>query len=134
METNEMRRLKLAADLRAFADWLDQTPEVIIDSWGTGVYVSFYGATKQDVLALARTPGHFKKDYTGNSFQLIKEIGGCTYTMSTPRDQVCTSRVVGKKTRTIRDPEGYKSIPMIEVEEDEVEWDCHPLLQDAGDE
>jgi hypothetical protein len=133
MESNDERRLKLAADLRKFADWLDETPEVLLDSWSTGVWVNFYGATRQDVLALARTSGKFRKDYSGNHMQLIKEIGYVTYTMSLPRDEICTSRVIGTRTRTVRDPEGYKNIPMVEVEEDIVEWDCHPLLQDSED-
>jgi hypothetical protein len=134
--TNEERRIELARNLRAFARWVESTPEVVLDDWGGAIYTSFYGATKEQVIALAKTEGKFKKDYSGDSFQLERTFGdqsdgtGIRYMMSCSRELVCTSKVVGTRKRTVRDPEAYKNIPMIEVDEDIVEWECNPLLAD----
>lgn len=46
------------------------------------------------------------------------------------RNEVCTPRVVGTRTVEKVDPEA----PTITIEEDIVEWDCHPLLDLATQE
>jgi hypothetical protein len=125
--------------LRALADWLESTPEALPDEpcWD-GIHLNVWpdgtdDEKKQKIIALAQA-GSIDKHYGGNYMDLRKDFGGgVKYEMSIKRDLVCTKRVVGTKTVEKRDPELVEQVPMIEVEEDVVEWDCHPLLAPTED-
>lgn len=114
--------------LRDLADWLEATPEAKLSEWST-CRVDHWSDNKDDVVELAKVGGHMKKHYYGESFDLRKSFGPVSYEMTIPRDQVCTKVVVGTKKVVKVDPEAYKALPKIEVDEDEVEWKCHPLLE-----
>jgi hypothetical protein len=130
---NNDERMTTIQGLRDMADWLENTPEALLGEprWN-GIYVSFYGAEKEHVVALAGAPGGIGKNYYGASFELIKKFGPVTYSMGATREAVCTKKVVGTKTVEKEDPEvrkeRLKDIPIIEVEEEVIEWECHPLL------
>jgi len=135
---NEEKRAELVQSLRDFADWIEETPEAILDSWGD-VWVTFYGATKEQVVALAQTPGKFTKRFSGGSMELERSFGSeessrVRYMMSVPREQVCEAKVVGKKMVERRNYEAERAIPKIMVEEDVIEWECTPLLASAEEE
>ena len=75
-----------------------------------------------------------KKEYTGNRFKLQLQMPNerIVYEISAQRDEVCTKRVTG--THIVEKdvpPEGEWTTQM--VEEDVVEWDCHPLLEVVKD-
>ena len=130
---NEDDRINTIQGLRDMADWLERNPQALLGpSRWNGIYVSFYGAEKEQILALASTAGGIAKNYYGSSFELVQKFGPVTYSMGGKRDDVCTKKVVGTKTVQKEDPdvrrERLKDIPMIEVEEEIVEWECHSLL------
>lgn len=121
--SDETDKAEIIQGLRELADWLEATPEADITVYG--IDCQNYGATKEDVLALARTEGAFEKNYVGGYFELIRRFtGGVTYIMNAAREEVCTAVVVGTETVTVPDP----AAPKVEVERDVVEWKCHPLL------
>ncbi len=109
--------------LREFADWLEEHPDVRVDTIGIGSTV--YGATRDQVVAAARAGRKFDKHFYGGTFMgTVAFPGGVTYSVSSSREAVCTKRVVGRETVMVPDP----SAPKIAEERDVVEWDCEPIL------
>lgn len=94
--------------------------------WGTEITVTFHGPETRAAMTAVRRAigGHWDKRVTEYSFTLHRMFGGTTtIELTTPeREQVCTRRVIGKKTRVI--PAREERV----VTEDVVEWDCGPLL------
>ena len=124
----------LVDDLRKFADFVEEywadlpdveveaashvwgfnnedVPEVIVDAVRSGLHA---GAT-------------ISKQYSDTYFRAYFKFGALEYKVVCDRDEVCTAKVVGTETVTKRvPPEGEWTEE--EVEQDVVEWDCHPLL------
>ena len=68
-----------------------------------------------------------RKDYGSSYFRAYLGFGDVEYKVVCQRDEVCTRRVVGTEMVTKQvPPEGEWTEE--EVEQDIVEWDCHPLL------
>lgn len=138
----EMRDKQIAG-LREFADFLETHPDVPMENWR--INVSYYTYDDETVKAAARAATGWTKIYTDSYLDLAMYFGldgaepddgqrtaGLKFIISVPRDQVCTKRVVGTKVVEKPDPEfikqARKDAPIVEVEEEVVEWDCHPLL------
>ena len=126
------------AGLREFADFLEQNPEVPMEDWRIGI--TYYTYDDEPVKQAARAVAGWDKIYSDNFLDLAMSFGrdpempdsdrnvGLRYVISVAREKVCEAKVVGKKVVKKRDPEALKAVPMIEVEEDIVEWECTPLL------
>jgi len=67
-----------------------------------------------------------KKDYSSSYFSLYLDFHGIKLEAWTTRETVCERRVVGTETVIKKVPVGFEDQ---EVEEEIVEWDCHPLLK-----
>lgn len=127
-----MERTEIIKGLRELADWLEDTPEAIMTSGS--IVISEWAYNKEGIIALAKTPGTFEKVYEGGYFDLRRHFSGnIRYQMSSPRRVVCEARVVGTRKVEHRDPELVALVPMIEKDEDIVEWDCIPLLAPSTD-
>src|SRR5215831_18144484 len=112
-------REEIIAGLREMADWLEATPEAPVSSW-------------MAPMVWCPSPS---KESQNNTFELRKDFaGGVFYLADTRRENVCTKRVVGTKKVEVQDPQLLAEVPKIEVDEDIVEWDCHPLLQQTTNE
>lgn len=119
---DEDDKAKVIAGLRQLADFLEATPDALLDFAPT---IAFYGATPEAIRALARSGGKFDKQYVGGILEVSRSFeGGVKYEMNISREQVCTARVVGTREVERTDP----NAPKITVTEDVVEWDCEPLL------
>jgi hypothetical protein len=138
----------LAAAMSAMADLTRCiSPDAPISAYWRYAFVTptiYCGSeTTPEVLAeIARTARKFgfliEKKYTDTAFEMLlhwpheESMYRPIYVkISVPREQVCTPKVIGKKTvkRRVYTQEEYdKAFPIVEVEEDDVEWDCHPLL------
>jgi hypothetical protein len=131
--------VKLAADLRAFADFIEQSHEAIPEE-GVNVKISTYvwhDRNNPDTIAGRFAPliraglAHksidgVHKDYSGNYFELHLAIGDLDYEIWCTREAVCEKRVVGTETVTEKVAVKYEER---EIEKEIVEWDCHPLLK-----
>jgi|SRR5215831_19492228 len=127
-------REEIIAGLREMADWLEATPEAPVSSWMAPM-VWCPSPSKESLVALAKAAGGISKKYQNNTFELRKDFaGGVFYLADTRRENVCTKRVVGTKKVEVQDPQLLAEVPKIEVDEDIVEWDCHPLLQQTTNE
>ena len=115
-----VRGLRQLADyLETNADTINTTPDV------TGVYGTLLAFAGPELAAAL--PGRWEKNYDDYSLRLAQQFPGrvqlCVY-MS--RTEVCekipTGRTVTRRVATAWE----------EVEEDEYEWDCRPVLQAAA--
>lgn len=130
----EESREKQIAGLRALADFLEANPD-IKNPHEYGGHIYFYGADSKEQMTRwrRRAGGTWEKgfDYAGD-FTLTGNVGGHAITLNTRRENVCTRRVVGTRTETVREyPEGaLVDIEMIEVEKEVeiVEWECPDTL------
>jgi hypothetical protein len=132
--------LKVERDRKAFTDalrdlanWLDVHPEAPIASFGTliDLDVSVYGATKEQLVALARKPGAgpFSKGYSSSLFELTRSFGGgVRYSACGDREQVCERVVVGEETVEV--PEQPYVAAHTETRPI-TEWKCHPLIDQS---
>ena len=108
--------------LRALADYLETNADSVPSGriWG-GITIYPNGAT-------LTMPGTWKKEYDNHFLTLEQDFGArVTADVRIPRDEVCekipTGRTVTRKVATAWE----------EVEEDEYEWDCKPVLQAASE-
>jgi hypothetical protein len=119
------------AGLRALADLLDKH-DLVHSSDAHRHLICCW--TKQEMAdVIRRVGGKWEKDApseTDDYYGLMHDLGGgVTLRVYAPRKQVCERRVVG--TRTVLKP--APDAPMVEVEEDIVEWECAPsILADAA--
>jgi hypothetical protein len=133
----DKKTFQLAADLRDFADFLEEhgliLPDVTVDLRS---YLWNYTSTDiedvQGTVALAMRAGmksadEVKKDYSSDYFRLFLHFGKLRYKLVCNREEVCTKRVVGTETVTKQMPPEGEWTEKI-VEQDIVEWDCNPLL------
>jgi len=69
--------------------------------------------------------GKWDKDTNSLYFTLTRSFGPHRIVLEAPRDAVCTARVVGTETKTVR-----KAVDFVEVKEtrDVIEWDCPQSL------
>lgn len=108
--TEEERRKKFIGDLRALANFLEQTevPHPIFNV--LGVYV----ADRAELTQIAKV-GRWEKEYVGDWFMLKKTFGeDLTLQYQTEREKVCRRVVTGKRV-----------IPAQEQREvDVIEWVC----------
>ena len=82
------------------------------------------------VLAGLAEGASVRKDYGSSYFRAYLGFGELEYRVICERDAVCTRRVIGTQMVTkSMPPEGEWTEK--EVQEDVVEWDCHPLLAAA---
>ena len=130
----------LADDLHRFANFVELRYHMLPDGLKAQPYTWVWGWDGEDVpevMASAARAGlgqadEVKKDYRGTTMNLTLHFGKLVYTIHCERDKVCVKRVVGTKMVKKQVPVGgYEEQ---EVEEDVVEWDCHPLLAAANDE
>ena len=115
-----MNHKEAVEGLRQLADWLEEHGEALGDHLSAGsVYA--WGADHAKALAL---PGPWEKDYQGDMLYLVRRFGDSA-SLSVPvlRSKVCEKVPTGKKV--------VKKVPTAfeEVEEDEFEWKCTPLLE-----
>jgi len=140
----EQEAMELADDLRSLAGLIQLNHEDIPDSINLSIYSFIWGWTPAvresdggvpEVLANAMRAGlrsdgcDITKKYDDNRFRLKLGMpnGRITYEISAERHEVCTKRVTGSRmVEKDVPPEGDWTKKM--VEEDIVEWDCHPLL------
>lgn len=118
-----MNVTKTVAGLRELADYL----ETHADKFGTtdiygGVTVFLSGPE-----LVAELPGTFEKKYDSHSVTVVKSFSGLNLTLYLTRSQLCEKVRTGR-TVTRRVPTAWE-----EVEEEEYEWDCKPILQAAAE-
>lgn len=115
---------QFAAGLRELAEMYETYPGMPVPN----PYLFCYGASPRQLVEIARAQGaqETKKDYSGETFTLIKQFTGrLQVRFSISREQVC--RKVVKGTREVPETvEPAKTIPA--HTEEIVEWECHPLL------
>jgi len=139
---------ELADDLRSLASLIQLNYEDLPESFYCSPHSMIWKWTPDvreaggvpTVLAGAMRAGlkfdgcDIKKEYTDSRFrlQLTMPNEHITYEITAQRDEVCTKRVTG--TQMVEKdvpPDGEWTKKM--VEEDVVEWDCHPLLSIVKD-
>lgn len=121
----------LADGLRAFADWLEQNPEV--EAYEPKILLQ--ADTRADVVALThKLPGMVEKDELGPYFTITARFGLLTVWAAVAREQVCRRVITGKRVipaEVIPAVAAKPAVTVPEHEEDIVEWKCDPLLASA---
>lgn len=64
-----------------------------------------------------------------DTIDVTRDFGSCTLRVWITRRNVCERKVVGTESVQVPDPDA----PLVTVERDIVEWDCHPILADDLD-
>ena len=129
---------QMAADLRKVAGFVEERFTMLPDmDVEITAYVGFgwnnsgdddIPATIADaVLAGLAEGATVRKDYGSSYFRAYRGFGDVEYKVVCERDAVCTRRVVVTETVTKQVPPAGDWTEQ-EVEQDIVEWDCHPLL------
>ena len=125
-------RLDTINKFRATLDWLEEHPDVPLP-YELSVFHGYqlFGATKADLRALiSALPNVIKSE--ADHLDSVKVTGtppgGIPVTFFAKRELTCDRKVVG--TRKVMKPDPDADVPMVEVEEEIVEWDCRPLLGD----
>lgn len=140
-ETDE-QRAEYIKGLRALADALEQHPELILPYTGSGragLNVIPLGADEQreQLAAWAKVlPGQKEKSPRDEYFDLIGAFHGVHIKVICDRAEVCERVVTGTReiTKEVPDPEALAAVPTMTVTEtvEDVEWVCHPILDQAG--
>ncbi|MBT97017.1 MAG: hypothetical protein CL902_00105 [Dehalococcoidia bacterium] len=134
------KAIEMAEDLRKVADFIEkqysQVPDIDVEITS---YVGFGWDKSAEnipaiiadtVLAGLAEGASVRKDYGSSYFRAFLGFGELEYRVICERDAVCTRRVIGTQMVTkSMTPEGEWTEK--EVQEDVVEWDCHPLLAAA---
>ena len=116
-------------NMKALVAFLEQHDNIPLPYW-RDQYV--YLGTKQQVMDAVRGTGiKWDKKVTDYSFNLITKFGDIEFTLSVSRNEVCTSKVVGKKIIPFKPAEIIQAVP--EHEEDILEWECAPLGEETED-
>jgi hypothetical protein len=141
---NKEDACELADDLHSLANLIELGGTDLPQHIGFSVYSHIWGwdANVQnaeggipELLATSMRAGlkhgacKITKKYDDNRFRLNLQMPNerITYQISAERDEVCTKRVTGTEmVEKDVPPEGDWTKKM--VEQDVVEWDCHPLL------
>lgn len=111
--------------LRQFADWLEML-EATEPDIAKEVYMSFscWVYEPEKIRRMARALAPCNKRYGESWMELSRWFGQIRFEANINRDQVCTKRVVGTRTRI------EPARPERVIEEEIVEWDCAPILDD----
>lgn len=134
------KAIGMAEDLRKVAGFIEeqfsQVPDMDVEITS---YVGFGWDESAEnipaiiadtVLAGLAEGASVRKDYGSSYFRAYLGFGELEYRVICERDAVCTRRVIGTQMVTkSMPPEGEWTEK--EVQEDVVEWDCHPLLAAA---
>lgn len=98
------------------SEWNEATKE-----WETEA-----GSAARKMAAIAtELGGRWEKHTTEHYFTLSRSFGPHTISLESPRDAVCTKRVVGTEEKEVRKVKEYETVTeTVEV----VEWDCPPSL------
>jgi len=126
-EENE-RRSAWVSDLRALLDHLEQHPD-LIPGWGH--CFARYALDAEEFAGLVRDIGQCSKsasDETG-TLSVKRKFGEHELRVFVSRGAVCDRTVVGTRKVMKRDPEA----PLVEVEEDIVEWHCPDSFLKLGE-
>lgn len=138
--SNSTAAIKVSATQRAFidglrdlADMLERTPAAIpINtpfSGFLGVYGDDWDTPLEQMTALARaTGGRWEKSTEFDDFRLIRHFGPHKITLFTSRENVCERVVTGTRMAMIPDPDFVATAPLVEVEQEIVEWVCPPSI------
>lgn len=129
-------RAEYIAGLRAFADLLEQNPDLRLPYHGSSTEMLIFPAHGDQRAELARwarlLPGLKQKRARDRDFDLAAQLRGLKLLICCDREEVCHKRVIGTETVTemVPDPEYMASAPMVEreTEREIVEWVCHPVL------
>lgn len=119
--------------LRAIADILDANPGLPIPQISYNKTINWYTAqTPTEVAAVMKAfLGRWDKNDPGRSdfdtklATFTQTWMGWKLVISTYRDTVCTSRIVGTREVTKTIPTATEQVT---VTENIIEWDCHPIL------
>ena len=129
---------QLVGDLRKFATFLEEWWSYLPDDLDVGITSHLWGWDVEDVpdamieavRAGLKGGAEIRKDYQHSYFRVYLTFGELEYKIVCDRDQVCTKKVVGTETVTKKVPPDGEWTEE-EVEQDVVEWECHPLLAPA---
>lgn len=136
------KAINYATGLRLLASLIEEHPEAIPNSlwidclsyYHTGIGEDAEEGTIPEALATLMRAGlragaTVEKEYIDDRFRLNIKLNGdeIVYKVSAPRNEVCTMKVVGTEiVEKKMPPKGEWTTEM--VEQDKVEWECHPLL------
>lgn len=121
--------------LRRLADFVDDNEELFekVDFTTKQIHLGKWSCDdpKAVLIELAKAAAsgrsiEVRKVYDDNYFSLYLDFGGVKVEAWTARETVCERRVVGTETVIKQVPVEFEDQ---EVEEEIVEWDCHPLLK-----
>lgn len=122
MTRNEqLQQVKDAVDALMVNDDVPIPFEIGMTDWAR------FGGEMEDVKALKAVTGSIaKKDADHISAIGYTGVlpGGRTLTIYVSKTKTCVKKVVGTKMVSRPDPDA----PLIEVEEDIIEWECEPIL------
>lgn len=130
---------EMAKDIHRFANFIEDRYLLLPDGIRVQPFTWVWGWEGEDVpeiMGLAAKAGlgcadEVKKDYHSSTMNLELVFGKLIFTIHCERDKVCVKQVVGTRTVTKRMPVGGYADQ--EVEEEIIEWECHPLLASAPD-
>lgn len=141
-KVNPDPRAEFIAGLRAFADLLEQNPDLRLPYHGAStemlIFPTYGGDQRAELARWARLlPGLKQKRAHGDKFDLAANLRGLKLLICCDRDQVCEKRVIGVETvtETVPDPDALASVPLVErtTEREIVEWVCSPsILAERG--
>lgn len=128
-----MNRTSYISGLRELADALETHPDMPLPESST-FSVGFHGVGESDAKTQMRdaakaTPGMLRKDVTSSFFSLKREFGSITYELWASRETTCTPVVIGKKKVTTTEVVTPAVTREVEIEENEIEWDCGDILR-----
>ncbi len=137
---------RLAAELRALADFIEANPAVTNSLKYAFNRVLISVDTKDEVVALARagmrTTGVKVDKHQGEKWAGVDLLFGDRSYQSvslhvyTDREQVCERVVIGTRevTEEVPDPEALAAVPKVTLTKtvEDVEWVCSPLLAGAS--
>ncbi len=121
-------REQYISGLRELAKFFEDTPDFPLPpsvSFNAWPEADAQGSKLADFGRLARLLGNARKKVTDSFFWLDRRFGPHTLSVVDYRGQICTRRVVGKKTVTERVPVAFEERT---TEQDVVEWDCPSVL------
>lgn len=129
---------QLVGDLRKFATFLEEWWSYLPDDLDVEITSHLWGWDVEDVpdamieavRAGLKGGAQITKDYQHSYFRVYMTFGELVYRIVCDREQVCTKKVVGTETVTKKVPPDGEWTEE-EVEQDVVEWECHPLLAPA---
>lgn len=130
-------RAEYIAGLRAFADLLEQNPDLRLPYHGDRtemlIFPTYGGDQRAELARWARLlPGLKRKRARDDNFDLAANLRGLKLLICCDRDQVCEKRVIGTETvtETVPDPEYMAAAPLVEreTEREIVEWVCPPSI------